>query len=144
MSGAGWWSRGAVRRALAGLFILLIGACVAWFISSVYSRARIPPESMTVTRMYVIKRQIVRFARSQGHIPRDIRGLPTIKFDNEIVDGWGRTIRYSIDSDGSVVLVSLGRDGIKGGINADADIVRKFFPRMADGSWADETVPWAN
>lgn len=69
------------------------------------------------------------FLKETGRLPANLRELPLREgFVNSIVDGWGRELIYTIESDGSVSLKSYGQDGKIGGTGDNADIVRSVSP----------------
>lgn len=106
--------------------------------------SRIPPEALTETRMHVTKRRVIQFARAHNQLPPDLASLPPMSgYDTSVSDGWGRPLSYQTNSTGTVTLQSLGRDGSRGGSGADADIVRSFPIRNAQGAWSEELVDWS-
>jgi len=64
------------------------------------------------TGFYPVRLSEVDFARTrvEGHVDGDV-----------ILDGWKRPLQYSVEGS-SVVLTSLGRDGVPGGIGTDFDL----------------------
>jgi hypothetical protein len=103
---------------------------------------RIPPRSLTATRMQGLKRRILRDAQAKGVLPVSLKNLLPIEgFDNSLLDGWGREIVFDVSS-GTVTLRSFGADGKTGGTGEDADIARSFPTRAADNQWNDESVAW--
>lgn len=119
-------------------FTLTLGLFVAGCID------RIPPTSLTETRMFVTKRRILQYAHTHDQLPPDLAALPPMTgYDTSVTDGWSRTLSYQTNTTGTVTLESLGRDGIIGGSGADADIIRSFPIRDARGAWSDEMVDWS-
>ena len=103
----------------------------------------VPPRSLTATRMHMVKRRILRYAREHNRLPPDLSVLPQIEgYDNSIHDAWGNTLIYEVDAEGMVTLKSFGKDGIAGGTGNDKDIVRSFPSRDSKGQWSDELVDW--
>ncbi len=103
----------------------------------------IPPRSLTATRMWVVKRRILRYAHSHNQLPRSLSDLPIMQgFVNDIRDEWGRVIAYAVSPSGLVTLTSLGRDGKSGGTGKDADMVATFPSHDGQGKWSDELVDW--
>ena len=128
------WVLLLIALGLLGLFILLI-----------QSFAVAPTASITVTRMWVIKRRIVQFARTNGAPPPSLASVPLKPgFDNSLTDAWGNSISYSVDAEGVVTLKSLGSDGRSGGFGDAADLVGRFPTRTSEGAWADEMNDWAD
>jgi hypothetical protein len=67
------------------------------------------------------------FLMANNSLPPDLSVLPKREgFANQTTDGWGRPLIYSTNTDETVSLTSLGRDGVPGGMGDDADIVRRF------------------
>ena len=59
---------------------------------------KIPQQSLTVTRMHVVKRRILQYAHSHNQLPLDLSILPEILgYDNSIQDGWHRNLIYEVD-----------------------------------------------
>ncbi len=58
-----------------------------------------------------------------------------LEWGNEIADAWGEQIRYSVDEQGIITLLSLGKDKAVGGNGDDADIIYEFTPRKPNGQW---------
>ena len=105
---------------------------------------RIPPTSLTETRMHVTKRRIIQYARVHNQLPPDLVSLPPMSgYDTSVIDGWGRPLSYQTNSKGIVTLQSLGRDGVAGGSGDDAEIVRSFPARNTQDTWSDELVEWS-
>ena len=104
----------------------------------------IPKASITVTRMHVIKKRIILYAKSYGNLPDNLMRLPLVNgYDMELDDGWNRKILYTFDkSSGVVVLKSLGMDGLAGGADENKDIIRAFHSRGVNGDWNKENIEW--
>ncbi len=85
---------------------------------------RVPPHSMTRTRMWVMESRIRGVFQKSGVVSNDPASLPNTgdDRDNSTIDGWGRSIIMIVER-GTVRLVSYGRDGVPGGEGDDADIV---------------------
>jgi hypothetical protein len=104
---------------------------------------RIPPKSLTVTRMWITKKRIMQYARATGRIPQDLSQLPSENnSDTEIKDAWGYPIIYRVLSDHQIVLESYGRDHKPGGKGDDRDIYGEFSARDQNGNWNDELSAW--
>ncbi len=127
--------------------VLLVGLVKVLLLFSgaslLMSTCRIPPRSLTATRMHVMKRRVIRFAQAHGHLPAAVDELPVLRgYDDSVRDGWWRRITMSVEGS-RVTLTSLGRDNLPGGEGEDADMVGVFDARRADGGWQDELVEWA-
>ena len=100
----------------------VIGIGLAWLLSAL----RVPPIALTKTRFTLIKLRIEAYYKANHRLPSDLQQLPERPgYDNEIVDGWKRPIRYTAN-DMRVALLSLGKDGQPGGSDEDADIQITF------------------
>lgn len=111
------------------LFLLFfVGACASLV-------DRIPPSAMSLS---AIDETIVRmqlYMREHGQPPPSLAVLPVREGHcNRTTDGWGHEILYSVDEEGIITLTSLGADGKSGGEGDNADIVRRWRTRNADGS----------
>ena len=99
---------------------------------------------MTATRMQVLKRRVLQYAQSHGQLPAALAVLPPMEgCDSTVQDGWGRDIIFKVSAFGVVSFRSLGRDAAVDGSGEDADIIRSFPARDAQGNWSDETVEWS-
>ena len=129
-----------MKRAL--IILLIVAAVVA---TLAFSLAEvIPSRSLTATRMQVIKRRVLQYARAHGKLPESLAALPAIEgYDSSIRDGWKRGILFEVSKSSVITLRSLGRDGKVGGTGDDADIIRSFPARDAQGQWSDEMVEWS-
>jgi hypothetical protein len=105
---------------------------------------RVPPRALTATRMQALKRQVLQYAHSHDELPKSLAALPPLdRYDSSYRDGWRRRIAFEVSASGVVSFRSLGRDGVRGGSGEDADIVRSFPARDAQGRWSDEMVAWS-
>lgn len=103
----------------------------------------IPPTSLTVTRMEMIKRRILQHASAHGSLPADLVDLPIMeRHDNSVEDGWRNPITLQVESN-TISLVSFGKDGKPGGQGQAADIICRFPAKQPDGSWSPELVSWS-
>ncbi len=119
--------------ASASLIMLVLFGCVH----------KIPPRSLTVTRMHVVKRRVLQYAHSHNELPKSLSQLPKMQgYDNSVQDSWNHELVYEVDSVGNVTLKSYGKDGISGGNGDNADIIGTFASRDANRNWNDELVPW--
>jgi len=136
-------SRHQVRLVKRPIIILAIAtAVVAVLVFSFVDR--IPPRSLTATRMHVLKRRVLQFAQAHGEFPKSLVALPVMEgYDSSIRDGWKRDIIFEASTSGIVTFRSLGRDGAVGGSGDDADIIRSFPARDAQGKWSDEMIEWS-
>ena len=109
--------------------ITLLGGCKSAAIV-------IRPSESTETAITETYARLNLFLSANQALPPDLATLPKrTGFANQIVDGWGRELRYSFNDGGTVSLASLGRDGVAGGVGDDADIVRRFRTHDDDGTF---------
>ena len=100
----------------------------------------IPPQDLTETRMYVMKRRIIRYALTHSRLPESVAKLPLLEgYGNRVVDGWKTPIKFTVSEGSVVTLSSAGPDGEFG---SGDDIVRVFRAKRVDGTWSDEFGPW--
>ena len=124
------------------IILTLVTAVIAILVFSLVDV--VPPRGLTATRMQVLKRRVLQYGQAHGQLPTSLTGLPEIKgYDSGIRDGWKRDIIFEVSTSGIITFRSLGRDGIAGGTGDDADIVRSFPVRDAQGKWSNETVEWS-
>jgi hypothetical protein len=87
---------------------------------------KIPPRSMTITRMWLIKNKLFNYYQKYSKFPENLEFLPmTSGKDNSINDGWGRKILY-IREGPLIILKSYAKDGLEGGKKEDRDILGIF------------------
>lgn len=116
---------------------------VASLLMEVCLTEQVSSESGTRSRMWVVKRRILRYASYHNRLPPSLLATPTLpRYDNSIHDYWRRPLGYQGNNNGTVTLISLGKDGRPGGGGEDADIVLSFPSHDADGRWSDELVDW--
>lgn len=102
----------------------------------------IPPRSVTIGNMQVMKRRLIIFAAFHNKLPATVDELPPLAgFVSDNVDGWGRKIIMIIDGD-LVKLISRGRDGLIGGNGEDQDVQGEFLIKKSNGEWSDEMCSW--
>jgi hypothetical protein len=84
--------------------------------------------------MNVTEYRIRDYAAEHHRLPARLSDLPKLENpnrDGSCRDGWGRELIYAPQSDGSVVLSSLGKNGRLGGKGA---MVRRFTVEDAKAS----------
>jgi len=87
----------------------------------------IPPHDLTVTRIALTEMRIKEYWKANGRLPPSLSELPILKGrDNATEDAWGRPIKYEVTGATTVVLSSLGADGVAGGTGLNEDIVISF------------------
>jgi len=119
---------------LIPLALILMVFSIPWVIC--YFESTVTSSGMTTTAMTVDEVRIFDYIRAHGSLPRSLSELPTTdgKIDGT-KDGWGRTISYSVDTNGIVTLVSLGADGKPGGRGEAADIILSFPTKDSKCNW---------
>jgi Type II secretion system (T2SS), protein G len=132
------------RSLIVCLIVLGVAfACVALWVLDDF--IRIPPRALTGSNMWVLKRRILQFAHSHGELPHALTGLPEMQgYYNSTRDAWGREIVFEVSPSGIVSLRSLGRDGVVGGSDEDADMIGSFPARDSQGRWSNEMIQWSH
>jgi len=105
---------------------------------------RIPPYDLTISNMFETKRRIILYAHIHNELPKDLDSLPKIEgHANSILDGWGRSIIYSVsDGHGIVFLKSLGESGNSTCKNIKPCIIRSFKTKTETDEWVGEFIGW--
>lgn len=104
---------------------------------------RIPPRPLTNVAMNMAKRRILRYAAKHNDLPKSLSQTEASSgHHSSLRDGWGRDIDYTVSSNGTVTLTSLGKDKKVGGTKEDADMIGMFQARKQNGKWEDEFVEW--
>jgi hypothetical protein len=91
--------------------------------------------AFTADQMIFMRTKIIKFAERNNRLPAPNELRRVGEYEDLCWDGWGREILCSYDKDDVVTLTSFGRDGKKGGVGEDADIVGIFRARTTDGRW---------
>jgi hypothetical protein len=87
----------------------------------------IPTGTVTRGRMITIKHVIKQYEKEHGKLPENLDGFRNFNKNCDITkDEWDRQIIYDANSQGSITLTSLGRDGKPGGKGKNCDIVFHF------------------
>lgn len=95
----------------------------------------IPPRNLTETRLAVTHNRVEQYWQAHQRVPDSADQLPVQKNrDCSMTDGWGRELKWESDGKSRVKVWSLGRDGIAGGTEEDADMETVF-----DGSVKPES-----
>jgi hypothetical protein len=128
-----------IRKSIWIALLVTLGIVVAaMFTVDVYT-----PQGKTNLAMQFCKRRVLRYAAEHGQLPSSlIVTQPIDRFESSIKDAWGVVIDYSVDANGTVKLVSLGKDRKPGGTGNNTDMVGTFPSKQAHGSWSKESVPW--
>jgi hypothetical protein len=111
-----------MRYAAIFVFLTLAGCHI-----DTVPQSAITPSAMTET--YV---RIGLYYQQHNKLPASLDMLPVREnYQNRTADVWGRPLRYTVDSESTFSLSSLGRDGMSGGAGEDADLVQKY--RVVNG-----------
>jgi hypothetical protein len=131
----------AVKRLIAFSVVLVL----VLFALPLFFSGNVSPAEITHSRMVFDRLCILEYARANNKLPPNLSDLPRLAFkpepDRYLEDAWHRQLIYEIDSSGMVTLRSLGKSGVPGGSGENAEIVLKFPPRRADGSWSRDSDP---
>jgi Type II secretion system (T2SS), protein G len=103
----------------------------------------ISPNESTLSAIIETVVRIHIYMLAHRTYPTDLNSLPLREgYVNQITDGWGKDLIYSVDDHGVISLTSLGRDGKTGGSNDDADITKRYRTRNEDGSLNIDDELW--
>lgn len=103
----------------------------------------IPPHSMTLSAITETVVRINLYSQRHNRLPDSLKLLPEREgYANRTTDGWGRKLRYSVDSNGIITLKSLGKDGQVGGTGDDADMVARYRTKADDGRFVANDDMW--
>jgi len=104
----------------------------------------VPPRAKTHGAMHMCKRRVLRYAAEHGKLPSSLQETQPIEgFNSSIKDAWGVVLDYSVDANGAVRFVSLGKDRKLGGTGKNMDMIGIFPSKRPDGSWSEEFVEWS-
>ena len=85
----------------------------------------VTPVEMTHTAIGETFVRIDLYEEREGEVPKSLALLPIrAGHANQVTDGWGRLLVYTITEEGALTLTSFGADGIVGGKGENADITR--------------------
>lgn len=94
-----------------------------------------PPSQVTSNSIVETFVRIELYAKQHGSLPHSLDALPRREgYANETRDGWDRRLLYDINSDGTITLASLGKDGRPGGDGDNADLIATCRAYRPDGS----------
>jgi len=123
------------RRRRALVFaggVVLAGVASCWVL---YQALEQPPQYLEPSRLRTLLNAAKLYRKDTGRFPSTAEGLTPLAPHYLATipdDGWGRAYRYESDG-GSVRIGTLGRDGLPGGVGADADLWVQFPPALVDG-----------
>lgn len=101
----------------------------------------ISPRDYTRTSMWVIKRQILRFAHENDRLPINFEELlPIPNLANRTTDWWGNPIRYRADPKGIIYLESSGGNVWPRNPREGLPLTYSFPSKKPTGEWSDEMV----
>lgn len=129
-----------MKRLIAIGITLIVILFASTIILPLVFPGKVPPAELTRERMAFDRLRILEYARAHGQLPPDLAALPRLALkreaDHYLEDAWHRRFIYEVDSSGTVMLKSLGKDGVPGGKGDNGDIIVTFPSRRADGSWS--------
>jgi len=103
------------------------GALVVILFALLVKALMIPTGIITQGCIITIKLQIEEYEKDHGELPDNLDGFRNFNKNRDITkDEWGRRIIYNVDSQDSITLKSLGRDGKPGGKGKNCDIILRF------------------
>jgi len=127
------WAPGIIRRSMLVFFV---------FVMVVFSAAALVVDMMrtkskTLQSIHVVSARILDYARNHGALPPnlDVLSAKDKTLDTLTKDEWGWPLFYRVDDNGTVTLISFGRNGIPGGRGEDTDISGSFPTHDATGRW---------
>lgn len=112
-----------MKRLLPILKSLLIpAACVG--IAAVALVTFAPPRGVTQMDLLGLKSEAEAHRRKHGHCAATLAELLRAPKHRNLAtrDQWGRVFSYECKADGSVLIESLGADGVRGGTGEDQDL----------------------
>jgi len=113
------------KKAILVASVIVCAAALCVFVLT-FLVERIPAPDMTRSRIGGFEYRLHDYYAVNHRLPASLSDIPVeANKDNEVVDGWGRPIQYSSNGT-TVTLLSLGKDGRRGGTGEDADIVDTF------------------
>lgn len=131
-----WSSIGVPTKTLVAGIALLV--CMHFVIVRGFG---LTPSQATTTKMWTIKRRVLRYANEHGELPQNLDHLPVIPDHiNDTIDWWGNPIEFEVESNGTVILTSNGGSVFFYNPDEGKPIVVKFPSRSRDGQWSDELV----
>lgn len=112
-----------MKRSLTVLKSLLIpAACIGVAVAAFVAIA--PPGRITSMDLAKLKWEAEAYRRKQGHCAATLAELVRAPELRNLAtrDQWGRAFSYECRSDGSVLIASLGADGVRGGTGENQDL----------------------
>ena len=138
--------RGKTRMVLVLLALIVPASGLSLFQYAV-AHLRFAPMSPQMTTSYALRataQRIQAYMQKHRAAPPSLSALPIL--DDEAfqaaLDGWGCKLRYSIDPQGVITLISLGADGKPGGEGADADLTVRDRTRNTDWTLNVDDPTW--
>jgi hypothetical protein len=123
------------------IFFLMTLIAAGLALLAVFSKlfvTRISPDDLTRSAMTETVVRIGMHLQQRSILPNSLGALPIRQgYANRTKDGWGRALIYNTD-EGGFSLASLGKDGLPGGSDEDADIFTQY--QLVNGV-PEEVVP---
>jgi hypothetical protein len=127
-------------------WLLSLAITVIGFVAIEFGTQRllgVPPHDFTRTRMWGIKRRVLRYAHENNSLPLSLDNIPVIAGHSaDVVDWWGNSIEYVKGPNDLIILKS------RGGLvpfyrrTEGRPVVCRFYAKRKDGVWEDELCNW--
>lgn len=82
-------------------------------------------QDLTHTSISMIRTAVKDYVSESGRIPQKLEEIEVFLHKDGINDAWGRRITFKVEQN-VISIQSLGRDGVKGGLGDDQDILTKI------------------
>lgn len=104
---------------------------------------KLTPKEKTVSAITETAYRMYLFMLKDKRFPDNLNSLPQRQnYLNCTLDGWGRSLIYTVLDDKFIILVSLGEDGRVGGEGQNVDLGRVYNAKNDDGTWNVNDVNW--
>jgi len=123
---------------IAGLYF-----AIAWFLIGRKIIDGFTSDELNYSAMSETAYRIHLFAKGSGRLPIEVHELPKQpNSSNRILDAWGRPLIYRVSPDGTLVVGTLGKDGLPGGGGEDKDHFETYRYRDASGRFLASDELW--
>lgn len=125
------------------LFLLYLSVFLLWSYE-ISDHGTDDPVLLTIERIDSYISSINKFAKHSAIVPNSLEELPRKNYLSYMSeDGWGRKLRYSVDTDKHTLTVfSLGKDGAAGGTGEDSDIYVSYYYQKPNGEFWANSETW--
>lgn len=112
------------KKGAVSLFLVaIVLVAVAAILLNVEIDRAITPEEQTYTAIGETAYRIDMYMAKHGAAPKSLSELPRREgYSNSLMDGWNNELTYTIASDGTLTISSLGKDRKTGGVAENSDI----------------------